>query len=128
MVRKYPLVLNSRSETIEAVTEKLRHVAYTRSLWQQDFDCITPSLMAFFLRDYRDLLLRMEYLALTGDSASWSLQQVFKPSNNLFAKKHRGFRQWLNMRSLRRQQLRRRAAAAVQEWPEQMGGDPPHAP
>ena len=43
----------SRTETVAAKTEKLRHLAYTRAMWQQDFDCITPSLMAFFLRDYR---------------------------------------------------------------------------
>jgi hypothetical protein len=119
MVRKYPLVLNSRSETIENVTERMRHLAYTRSMWQQDFDCISPSLLAFFLRDYADLLLRLEYLALSGESATWTLQQVFKPSNNLFAKKHRGFREWLSVRSARRQQLARRAAQAQQERPQE---------
>ncbi|KAG1660703.1 hypothetical protein FOA52_014322 [Chlamydomonas sp. UWO 241] len=119
MVRKYPLVLNSRSETIEAVTERMRHLAYTRSMWQQDFDCISPSLLAFYLRDYADLLLRLEYLALSGESATWTLQQVFKPSNNLFSKKHRGFREWLSVRSARRQQLARRAALAQQERPQQ---------
>ena len=41
------------TENVAALTEKLRHMAYTRAMWQQDFDCISPSLMAFYLRDYR---------------------------------------------------------------------------
>lgn len=36
-----------------------------RVQWQEDFDCITPSLLAFYLKDTLDLLLRLEYLAAT---------------------------------------------------------------
>ena len=35
------------------MTEKLRHLAYTRTMWQQDFDSISPSLLAFYYRDFR---------------------------------------------------------------------------
>lgn len=121
MVRKYPLVLNCRSETIAAIVERLRHLAYTRAMWQQDFDCMSPSLMAFFLRDYRDLLMRLEYLVLTGDSTTWTLRQVFKPSNNCFIKKHRGFREWVHMRMARRQQLQARARQQMANLQEQQG-------
>lgn len=103
MVRKYPLVLNMKSENVEVIIERLRHLAYSRVTWQENFDDISPSLLAFFLRDHADLLLRLEYLALTGEKATWCLFNVFKPSNNLFAVKHRGYRRWLTARAVRKQ-------------------------
>jgi hypothetical protein len=41
-----------------------------RDVWQEDFERISPSLMAFFLRDHKDLLLRLEYLVITGRCAA----------------------------------------------------------
>ena len=60
-----------------------------------------------------DLLHRLEYLAVTGESPTWQLFDVFKPSNNIFARKHRGFRSWLSARAARRDQMMKRAAAAA---------------
>jgi hypothetical protein len=42
----------------------------------------------------------------TGESPDWRLRQVFKPSNQLFMRKHRGFRKWREL-----VQRRQRAAA-----------------
>ncbi|GAX80135.1 hypothetical protein CEUSTIGMA_g7573.t1 [Chlamydomonas eustigma] len=112
MVIKYPLVLNLETETIEALMGRLRNLAYTRAMWQQDFDNITSSLLAFFIRDRHDLLLRLEFLALTGECPMWCLREVFKPSNNLFARKNRGYRPWLHMRAVRKQRLLERAKAS----------------
>lgn len=114
MVRKMPLLLSRSSEVVAQMTERLRHLAYTRAMWQRDFEVITPSLLAFFYRDANDLLLRMEYLVLTGDSASWNLYKVFKPSNNLFQKKHRGYREWVIKRKARRQQQMQMRAQHMQ--------------
>jgi hypothetical protein len=33
---------------------QLRHLAQSRAQWQDDVDGITPSLMAFFLKDFGD--------------------------------------------------------------------------
>jgi hypothetical protein len=46
---------------------------------------------------------RFEYLVATGESQTWCLKQVFKVSNNLFNKHHRGFRAWRQAREERRQ-------------------------
>ncbi len=46
-------LLNSSTEVLTEKMEKLKHLVYTRTLWQQDFDMISPSMMAFFLRDSR---------------------------------------------------------------------------
>ena len=62
---------------------------------------------------HSDLLHRLEYLAVTGESPTWQLMDVFKPSNNMFSKKHRGFRAWLNARAARREQMMKRAAAVA---------------
>ncbi len=70
-----------------------------------------------------DLLHRLEYLALTGSSPTWQLEQVFKPSNNLFAKKHPGFRPWLNMRAARRLHLYNRAQQALQPRSKSADGE-----
>lgn len=118
MVRKCPLILNSDTELITRAVDKLRQLSYTRAMWQDNFEVISPSLLAFFLKDKTDLLLRVEYLALTGDSATWSLYNVFKVSNNTFCKKHRGFREWVSKRMARRQQLQQRSHMALQRMRE----------
>jgi hypothetical protein len=75
-------------------------------LWTEDFETITPSLLAFYMRDCSDLQSRLEYLLVSGESSGAQLREVFKLSNNVFASKHRGFRQWLNAkRQLQKAQL-----------------------
>jgi hypothetical protein len=61
---------------------------------------------------FSDLLLRLEFLALTGECPMLCLRDVFKPSNNLFARKNRGYRPWLHMRAVRKQKLLERAKAS----------------
>lgn len=63
---KYPSVLNLRSEAVAGRVDRLAHVAGAREQWLADLEGITPSLLAFFLKDATDLLLRLEYLASTG--------------------------------------------------------------
>ena len=70
MVRKFPLALNFTSESIEAKVERLRNLAYTRTTWQQHFDNIPPSLLAFYLRDSKDLLDRVSQLVIASSIAS----------------------------------------------------------
>lgn len=74
-----------------------------RVQWQEDFDCITPSLLAFFFRDSSDLMLRMEYLVATRAAPDATLKDLFKMTNGSFSRKHPNFRAW---RMARRQQLR----------------------
>jgi len=117
LVVKFPLILNYQTTSIEHLMDSLRQLSYTRVQWQQDFDAMSPSLIAFYLRDARDLLLRLEYLVATGENPHIDIKTVFKVSNNLFAKKHRNFRPWLHMREQRRQQqlLRQQGQQAQQE-------------
>lgn len=104
LVLKFPLVLNWHPEGLRAIIDALRQLAYTRDLWQQDFETITPSLLAFYIRDHCDQLRRLEFLVASGESPDWRLRDVFKPSNHLFARKHRSFGKWVSL-------VKRRAAA-----------------
>jgi hypothetical protein len=54
LVSKYPLVLNRRTPALEWMVGQLRHLAQSRPQWQADADAISPSLLAFFLRDFGD--------------------------------------------------------------------------
>ncbi len=56
-------------------------------------------------RDHSDLLRRLEYLVATGEATACSLRDVFKPSNNLFAGRYRGFRKWADLMKRRRGEL-----------------------
>jgi hypothetical protein len=66
---KYPSVLNLRSEAVAGRVDRLAHVAAAREQWLDDLEGMTPSLLAYFLKDAPDLLLRLEYLASTGGEA-----------------------------------------------------------
>lgn len=95
---KYPMVLSHRSETVLETVEALRELTYSRSAWQAELATITPSLLAFFLRDRYDLLARLEYLLVTGDATPWRLRDVFKMSENKFAKLKQGYAGWREKR------------------------------
>jgi hypothetical protein len=58
LVHKCPLALNYQTSSIESAIDALRQVTYTRNQWQFDFERLTPSLVAFYLRDTRDILAR----------------------------------------------------------------------
>ncbi|MEW5308908.1 MAG: hypothetical protein WDW38_000828 [Sanguina aurantia] len=103
MVKKCPLVFNFEGETLARLVANLRDLSSTRELWHQDFEQITPSLLAFFIRDHTDLLLRLEFLVVTGESPTKHLKEIFKISNNLFLRIHHGYRMWLRMRTMRAQ-------------------------
>lgn len=131
MVHKFPLILNYQTASVESLLDALRQLSFTRVQWQQDFDLLTPSLLAYYFRDSRDILARMEYLIATGESAHIDIKSVCKMSTNLFSRKHRSYRAWRHMREQRRQQqllrqsmsqqaaesMRATAAAAKQQGP-----------
>lgn len=95
--------LRQQGETLARLVANLRDLSSTRELWHQDFEQITPSLLAFFIRDHTDLLLRLEFLVVTGESPTKHLKEIFKISNNLFLRIHHGYRMWLRMRTVRAQ-------------------------
>jgi hypothetical protein len=94
LVRKYPPILNWRTEVVKRKLDYLRSLCCTREVWQENLDYITPSLLAFFFKDSVDLTRRLEFLVVTGLAPKLQLRDVFKPSNNLFARKYLGFRAW----------------------------------
>lgn len=98
LVIKYPLILNYQTATVKQVIEDLRDFAYTRGTWQDDFELMSPSLFAFFYRDREDILLRLEYLVLTGESSAWRLRHIFKMTNNNFCFHKPGFKTWERQR------------------------------
>lgn len=66
LVRKYPVVITLPPQQLAAKVERLRQLCYTREEWARDFEAISPALLAYFLRDSTDQLMRLEYLASTG--------------------------------------------------------------
>lgn len=119
MVRKYPLALNFDTQNVEDIVDRLRQLCNTRVLWQENFDTISFSLLAFFLRDWKDKLARLEFLIVTGEGTSFTLTQVFKPSDNLFCKRYRDFRPWLKARRAKQAQQRQQMQQAGQHVPQQ---------
>lgn len=115
LVRKYPIVLNVKSATIHMTMDLLRQLCYTRSKWVEEFERITPSLLAFFLNDADDLLERMEFLVVSGESPTYSLREVFKMTNAGWSRRHRSYPLWVNRRRLQ-------AAAAQAKLMSQRGG------
>eukprot|EP00878_Enallax_costatus_P043991 GHUV01052124.1.p1 GENE.GHUV01052124.1~~GHUV01052124.1.p1 ORF type:complete len:140 (-),score=21.67 GHUV01052124.1:164-583(-) len=67
LVHKYPKVLSTPPQRVQAAVERLRQLSYTREEWARDFETISPSFLAFFLRDSTDVIIRLEYLASTGE-------------------------------------------------------------
>ncbi len=50
LVHKFPLVLNYQTATVEEIVDSLRQVCSMRLHWQEDFENVTPSTLAFFIR------------------------------------------------------------------------------
>ena len=68
LVLKCPLVFSYHPAAVRGHIDRLRQLCFTRDEWTRNYQLeMTPSLMAFFLRDATDLLLRLEYLASTGE-------------------------------------------------------------
>jgi hypothetical protein len=87
-------------------------VCYSRVQWQDDYEHITSSQIAYFLRDSADIMNRLEYLAVSGRTPFERLRDVMKMTSNVFNRKHTGFRAWLQQREMLAQRqlamLRRR--------------------
>jgi hypothetical protein len=58
LVTKYPIILNYETHSVETTIDSLRQASYTRTHWQDEFDNITPSFVAFYFKDSKDLLTR----------------------------------------------------------------------
>ncbi|KAF6255200.1 hypothetical protein COO60DRAFT_1462321 [Scenedesmus sp. NREL 46B-D3] len=58
--------VTTRAQRLANSVERLRQLCYTREEWASDFEAISPGLLAYFLRDATDQLMRLEYLASTG--------------------------------------------------------------
>jgi hypothetical protein len=70
-VLKFPLAFSYRPQIVRASIERFQALCFTRDGWAREYQlAMTPSLMAFFLKDAGDQLLRFEYLASTGE---WSV-------------------------------------------------------
>lgn len=117
LARKFPLILNFQTKTIEELVDVLRQLSYTRIHWQEDFDTLTPGLLAYFFRDSNDILRRLEFLVTSGTGPFVRLRDVFKMTDNLFNRKYRGFAGWKEERRLleqRRQLMHQRRMAQQQ--------------
>jgi hypothetical protein len=55
-VLKYPPVLSRRAAATAFMAGRLRALCQARGQWQADALTITPSLLAFFLRDFGDMV------------------------------------------------------------------------
>lgn len=66
-VLKFPLCFAYSRESVSNSIERFRQLCFTRDEWVRSYQhYMTPSLMAYFLKDATDQLLRLEYLASTG--------------------------------------------------------------
>lgn len=71
-VLKFPLAFGYNPAAVRTWVERLQQLCFTRDEWTRNYQLeMTPSLMAFFLRDAGDQLLRLEYLASTGRCVVW---------------------------------------------------------
>jgi hypothetical protein len=77
----------------------------------QDFEYITPSLLAFYIRDHVHLLKRLEYLVSRGEGLQMRLREVFKVSDKTFARRHPQFRTWSRLVQRRQEELEGASAA-----------------
>jgi hypothetical protein len=66
-VLKFPLCFSYKPTHVRASVERFQQLCFTRDEWAREYQlAMTPSLMAYFLKDAGDQLLRFEYLASTG--------------------------------------------------------------
>eukprot|EP00877_Chromochloris_zofingiensis_P012653 jgi/Chrzof1/7641/Cz02g31090.t1 len=117
LVVKFPLIVNYTTQTLHTKIEQLRQLCSIRDEWREDFEAISPSLLAYYIRDSTDIILRLEYLAASGEGAHIRLFDVMKPSNRLFARRFKAFLRWRTMvrdRQTRQQQAQAQAAAVAE--------------
>jgi hypothetical protein len=55
-VLKWPPALCRSTQSLAFMAARLRALAAARGQWAEDVALISPSLMAFFLRDFGDLV------------------------------------------------------------------------
>ncbi|GIM11036.1 hypothetical protein Vretimale_14395, partial [Volvox reticuliferus] len=111
LIVKFPLILNFKHESVHSALMALRRLCSARPDWVTYYKALSPSQVAFFIRERVMTLLRLEYLLLMGGGNGWTLRDVMKMSNNMFHKAHSGFRSWMQERLKR---LRQRMSAARQ--------------
>jgi hypothetical protein len=76
-VLKFPMAFSYQPQNVRNWIERFQQLCLTRDEWTREYQlAMTPSLMAFFLRDASDLLLRFEYLASTGGYCQYSSTAV----------------------------------------------------
>lgn len=66
------------------LAQALRQLASTRPSWSGNFATLSPSQFAFFLRDRIHMLLRLEYLVVSGGGKGMTLRDVMKMTNQAF--------------------------------------------
>ena len=64
--------------------QALRQLSSTRPIWAHNFEILSPSQLAFFLRDRISTLLRLEHLVVVGGCKNATLREVMKMSNQAF--------------------------------------------
>lgn len=112
-VLKFPLGISYPPGLVRMWIERFRQLCFTRDEWTRTLQLeMTPSLMAFFLKDAGDQLLRLEYLASTGERPEWQLRTVMKPSDRTFRAKTKNFAMWEQRVKARRAQQRVAVKAA----------------
>ncbi|GLI59091.1 hypothetical protein VaNZ11_000776 [Volvox africanus] len=114
LIVKYPLILNFKHESVHNALMALRRLCSARPDWVTYYKALSPSQVAFFIRERVMTLLRLEYLLLTGGGNGWTLRDVMKMSNNMFRKAYSGFRSWMQERMKRLQQRMAAARQAVE--------------
>jgi hypothetical protein len=66
-VLKFPLAFSFKPGHVRGAVERLQQLCFTRDEWAREYQlAMTPSLMAYFIKDMGDQLRRFEYLASTG--------------------------------------------------------------
>ncbi|KAG2492112.1 hypothetical protein HYH03_009603 [Edaphochlamys debaryana] len=116
LVMKYPLILNFHPNSVYSAANALRRLCSARPAWAALHEQLSPSQFAFYMRDRLQVLLRLEYLLLTGGGGTWTLRDIMKTSSNVFKKVHGGFRNWSTerLRRLRERIERARAEARAE--------------
>ncbi|GLC67023.1 hypothetical protein PLESTF_000503100 [Pleodorina starrii] len=114
LIIKYPLILNFKHESVHSALMALRRLCSARPDWTAFYKALSPSQVAFFVRERVVTLLRLEYLLLTGGGSGMTLRDIMKTSNNSFNRSYGGFRSWMQARLARLRQRMAQARAAME--------------
>lgn len=69
-----------------SLLQALRRLCSARPDWVGYYKALSPSQVAFFVRERVITLLRLEYLLLSGGGSDWTLRDIMKMTNNMFKK------------------------------------------